>query len=230
MTTLATLADSIQDILSDAAAAKWTQTVIEAWVNQGIQDYTEHFTRKKSATISTTADDRTYDLPSDFRDIITVEYPTASDPPEYLAQLTYKHPDFWNSTDYYNIIKLEDDNDTAELWISKKPAAAETITVWYEANHDYALASGDTVTVPAAHHPILVAYVTWIASQNLQHAEQQSPTSNSSLLMSQFASNSDRLRRAHVEILAKALRSEEGQSRVINWVASGGDKSISRIY
>ena len=230
MTTLATLADSIQDILSDAAAAKWTQAVIEAWLNQAIQDYTQHFTRRKSTTISTTADDRTYDLPSDFRHIISVEYPTSQTPPEYLSRRPYTHPDFWDQSERYDIVTLGDDNDTAEIWISKKPAAAETITIWYEAMHDYALAAGDTITVPADHHPILTAYVVWIASQNLQHAEQQTPTSSSSLLMAQLASNSDNLRRAHVEILAKAIRGAEGESVIVNWVAGSSDVSLKPIY
>jgi len=217
MTTLVALADHIQIQLDDAGGATWAQSVVEQLLNDAIRDYSNHFPRAITATINTTLNDRTYDLPANFREIVTVEYPTAQDPPEYLSRLSFKHRDFYQSDSWYDIIRREDVGDVDEIWMSKKPAAAETITITYLASHDYALASGGTITVPDIHHNILISFVLWKATQILQSNEQQGPTSNSSLLMSQLANNADRLKRAYATAIAQALAGQEGRSARIAW-------------
>ncbi len=227
MTTLADLADQIQILLSDSGAATWSQSVIEGWVNDAIRDYSNHFPRLVTSTIATSADDRSYDLPTDFQEIVTVEYPTGEEPPEYLSRLSFKHADFYQGDYWYDIIRREDVDDADELWMSKKPGASETITITYNASHDHALASGDSVTVPSKHHNILTAFVYWKAAQELQSAEQQSPTSSSSLLMAQLANNADRLKRAYATAVAQALAGQEGRAARVVW---SGESEANRIY
>ena len=217
MTTLAELADRAQNAVSDAGAATWSQDVIEEWCIEAIRDYSKHLPRTITDTIATSAAVQKYDLPSDFRLMESVEYPTGEDPPEYLVRRAYTDRDFWVQDGFYDVLRHRSVGDADELWISSSPAAAETITIIYQGDHDFALSSATTITVPERHENILVEYVIWRAWVELLGAEQQSPTSNSSLLMSQFASNADRAKRSYVEALARALRSEEGDSARVQW-------------
>lgn len=216
-TTLQNLIDRTQELLDDAAAATWSETALGQWLNDAIRDYSLHHHRQTATTITTSAADHKYDLPANFIDPIAVEYPTGEDPPKYLQQRPFTHPHFWGQDGYFDIIHRHEDQDYSEIWISQSPAAAETITIEYNAHHDFALSVSGYITVPAQHHHILIAYALWQSSLNLQLAEQQSPTSNSSLLMAQHAANSDRLRRAYIEALARSLRAEEGRGGIVSW-------------
>lgn len=227
MTTLAALADECQNLLSDSGASTWAQATVEQWVNAAIRDYSQHFPREVTATIATTANTRKYDLPANFLEMLSVEYPTGQDPPEYLSRLPFNHRDFWEGDYWYDVVYHEDAADPPELWMSKKPAAAETITYIYQASHDHALAAGGTITVPSHHHNLLILFVYWKAAQELLSAEQQSPTSNSSLLMGQLASNMDRAKRTYYATIAQALQAVEGQSRLLSW---HGKEEIDHIY
>ena len=232
MTTLANLADRAQNAISDASGTTWSQAVVEEWCVEGIRDYNQHFPRTVKTTIATSADDRDYDLPADFRAMLSVEYPAGEDPPRYLARRSRLGGAFWNRSGYYDVITREDTGEGppaggwAELFIGEKPADSETITIEYLADHDLSLSSGDTITIPERHEHIVVDFVVWRAWLELLGAEQQNPTSNSSLMMSQLASNTDRAKRAYVESLARALRAREGRSARVTWLLDKWD----RIY
>jgi len=86
MTTLAQLADRAQSALSDAAAGTWSQATAEEWCNEALRDYSLHFPREIEATQATSANDRKYDLPAGFQAMLTVEYPSGNDPPDYLVR------------------------------------------------------------------------------------------------------------------------------------------------
>ena len=226
MTTLAQLADRAQNAISDAGATTWSQSIVEEWSVEAVRDYSQFFPRRVTDTIATLVDDREYDLPADFRRMLSVEYPTDQDPPEYLRRRSFMDPDFWEVDGYYDVVKHGDVAGVDELWISEKPAAGETITIIYHADHDLSLASGDSITVPARHEHILVEFVIWRAWTELLGAEQQSPTSNSSLLMSQLAVNADRAKRSYVQALARARIAASGESRSVRWMMDKYD----RIY
>lgn len=215
--TLQNLVDRAQNVLADSTASVWSEAALKEWLNDAIRDYSIHFKRQRTATITTVADDRAYDLPSDFVAVLSVEYPTGESVPEYLVKRPFTHGDFWDNPGYFDIVARGDDQNDSELWISEKPANGETITVEYEAWHDWELTASSYVTVPAVHHHVLIAYVVWQSSLNLQMAEQQNPTSNSSLLMSQHAQNANMLRRQYLEALAKAGKAQSGQGGVVSW-------------
>lgn len=216
-TTLQNLVDQLQSVLSDSAAAVWSEATLRGWLNDAIRDYSIHFRRQRTTTITTAANDREYDLPSDFVAVLSVEYPAGEAVPVYLQKRPFTSADFWDNSGYFDIVGRGDDQNASEVWISEKPAADQSIVVEYEAWHDWNLSASSYVTVPAVHHHILIAYGTWQASLNLQMAEQQSPTSNSSLLMSQFAQNSNMLRRQYLEALARAGKAQSGQGGVVDW-------------
>ena len=225
MTPLAQLADRAQAAVSDTAAGTWSQEQIEEWALEAIRDYSNYFPRRLQSTIATAAGDRQYDLPAGTLALLSVEYPTGQDPPEYLDRRPYTHPDFWIETGYYDFFLPHDPTDQGELYISEKPAAGETITIHCTAIHDVTVASGDTITVPAQHEPILIEFVVWRAWLERLGKEQQAPTSNSSLLLNQYASNADRARRNYVQALGRARVQAAGESRRAPWKLDKWDRS-----
>jgi hypothetical protein len=219
MTTLAQLADRCQLALADSGAVVWDQTTVESWVKEGLRDYNIHLPRRRLASINVSAGTRKYDLPDDFRELLSVEYPSGEDPPVYLERRSHRDDNFWGLTGYYDVIYLEDATDQSQIWISETPGSATgvSMSIIYQANHDLEPQSATTLTIPVTHEPIVIEFVIWRAWIELLAAEQQSPTSNSSLLMSQYASNADRQKRSYVQALARALRGREGKSARVQW-------------
>jgi len=227
-TTFNTLVDEIEADLQDSGNATWTAADILRWLRAAIREYSDFFPRLITDAIGTTADVRTYDLEAGFVNPISVEYPTSQDPPQYLQQRPYTHPDFWQEEGYYAIAPIDDDTDLNQIHISTKPADSETITVIYEGIHDSSSASTNNVTVPQNHHHILKAYARWKAVIFLAAAEEASPTSNSSLLMSQLASNGRRYEREYKNALAQAIQAYQGRSKTISWANFSSENT--RIY
>ena len=228
MTTLQNLIDAVEAELGDSGNATWAAADIEQWCRDAIADYSEYFPRILTDGISTTADDRSYDLNADFIAAVSVEYPTGQEPARYLKRRPYIQPDFWIEDGYYDVVGRQDDTDLNELYISTKPAASETITVLYQALHDNGMATSGTLTVPGRHHHLLRAYVRWKATEQRAAAEEASPTSNSSLLMSQLQNNARRWKGEYLNGLAKAIQVGQGKSQVVSW--AGTAEESSRIY
>ncbi|MGD2155826.1 MAG: hypothetical protein PVG14_09525 [Anaerolineales bacterium] len=225
MTTLAELADKAQNALDDAGAGTWSQTVIEEWCLDAIRDYARFFPRTIQLEITTSADDNYYDLPYDFREIVSVEYPQGEDPPEFLQRYDYQIDDFWNSDDYYDVVERREATDKTELVISADPDADETIRVEYVGDHDLSVGSSDPITVPERHEDILVAYVVWAAWRELASAEMQSPTSNSSLLMAQLFNNAGSAEYDYRNMMRYAMAAALGKSRRTTWRMDKWDRT-----
>jgi hypothetical protein len=200
---------------------------VEQWARDAIRDYSMHFPLRKIQTLATSLNDNTYDLAADFIDVVSVEYPTGEDPRKYLKRRPVSHPDFWSADGFYDIVPNEDATNTNELWISTDPAAAEGIDVYYDAQHSAAIALGTAITVPDRHVHILRQYVIWQAILQRANLEHANPTSNSSLLMSQLMTDSERARRAYVDLLAKGLFALQ-RSAVVSW--KDQDEGTKRIY
>ena len=114
--------------------------MIEQWLKDAIRDYSTYFPRTCTHTITTTAEDRTYDLPTDFIAMLSVEYPAGEETPEYLTRRAYTHEAFWGNN-HYDILARKDDGDAHEIWIGPEPEENESITIEYTAHHDYTLTS-----------------------------------------------------------------------------------------
>lgn len=227
MTTLQELMDSCEANLADHSNSTWAVNDIEQWCRDAIRDYAMHFPIRKIQTLSTSLDDNTYDLAADFIDVITVEYPTGEDPRKYLSRRPISHPDFWTEDGYYDIVPNEDDTNANEIWISTDPAAAEGIDVYYDAQHADPATLQTALTVPDRHLHILRQFVTWQAILQRANSEHASPTSNSSLLMSQLMTDSERARRGYIDLIAKALFALQ-RSAVVSWTNQGD--ATRRIY
>lgn len=217
MTTLQQLIDRIQNQLSDSGASVWSEGKIEEWIETGIAEYSQHFPRTRVTTITDTVDVREYDLPADFLEVLSVQFPTTDDPPVYLKRRAYTHPDFWDSVGYYDIVPKREAIDPDQIFISESPNGSQAIEVVYLAQHDTAYAVSDTLTIPRHHETIIERYVIWQAWQELTSNEMQNPTSNSSLLMAQLEQNTTRAERRYLNAIAKAEKAMGGQSAVATW-------------
>ncbi len=218
MTTLTQLADIIQTALSDTAETTYTQIQIESWVIEAIKDYSLHFPLTAVSTIPTIADQTTYTLPTGHQTTLQVEYPTGDDPPTYLHRLNINHTAFWLSPTHYHIIKHNDAQTADQLVISPKPVSeASTLTITHQADHPHDLQPTDPVTITPHHHNLITAFVVWKAAQHLQMKEQQAPTSNSSLLMSQLASNAARLHAEYNTALGRAIYNQPMTNTPLQW-------------
>jgi hypothetical protein len=226
-TTLQNLIDLCEADLADSGNAVWAAADITQWCRDAIADYSQHFKETASTTINAATNDHEYDLPARLVDVISVEYPDGEDPKEFLDRRNYNHPSFWSEQGYYDVVKRDNDTDPAELWVSEDVTTGNDIIVEYTADHDHTIATGANLTVPDEHHHLLRNYVIWRGLLQLKAIEEASPTSSSSLLMSQLAINVDRARRAYVDAIAKALFATS-KSAVISW--QDQDQAAERIY
>lgn len=226
MTSLADLSTRVLQAIDDAGEATWTAAMIKNWIKDAIRDYSQYFPRRLQGTITTAAGDHQYDLPDGCTELLLVEYPTGEDPPEYLHYRSRSHPDFWRSTGYYDYHRNLDGTNVDEIILSDSPAADETITVTYLATHTIPSLDADVLTIPAYHEPLIILYAIMSAWQHRLGKEQQAPTSNSSLLLTQFAANADRARRNYVQALQRARIAAAGRSATAAWKMDKHD----RIY
>lgn len=165
--TLGDLIQEIRNVLNDTVSGKyiWTDDQITVWINQGIRVLSQYLPRQIVYTISTTLNDREYDLEVVHLAVVSVEYPTGSTPPKYLKQRSYKHPNFWIEDGYYDFINRSDADsmNPPTLYISQKPAALETITLKLLSEHNLLSDTSDTTTLQDRHLNLIVLYAVWMA-------------------------------------------------------------------
>ena len=75
----------VSQISLEMTDTTWDDAYVAYWVNMAIRDYSKYFPLLKAQTITTSAADNTYDLNTDFMDVVAVEYPTGQDPPQYCS-------------------------------------------------------------------------------------------------------------------------------------------------
>lgn len=221
MTTLQNLIDRIQNQLGDSGAATWAEATLEEWIETALAEYTQHFPRQRVTTISDTADVHEYELPADFMDAITVEFPVGEEPQRYLKRKPITDPDFWTTEGNYDILTKREGIDPDQIFISDTPNGSQAIELVYLAHHDTAYATTDTLTIPRTHETIIEQYVIYLAWQERTSAEMANPTSNSSLLMAQLQSNAQAAFRRYTETLNRAKKTAGGESKTASWIKPG---------
>ena len=176
--TLSSLIAEARNLISDLSGSpEISDDVLTDFINQCIRDLSSKFPRIIEYTVSTTLNTRIYDLETVHKDIISVEYPTGEDPPEYLKRRAYTHPLFWQQDGFYDFIKTQDaDSDNPpQIYISVKPPASKTITLKVTAEHNPLLDPGDSCTVDDRHLSLIGLYVRWKVLQYLASAEELNP-------------------------------------------------------
>lgn len=213
------LVDLAQVALADEGAAVFSEAAVLGWLNEGIREYSQHLPRELRVELAAVAGVREYALPWQALAVHSVEYPADMEPPRYLLRVSYQSLR-WGTGAYYDFLSRLDLTSAPQIWLSFVPEAGAVLRVRYQAAHEYGLAADEYVTVPSEHHHVLVGYVLYAAARQLQQAEQADPTNNSSLLMSQLASNTRRLELAYLNGLNRILYHRQGRSTVRSWGAA----------
>jgi hypothetical protein len=125
-------------------------------------------------------------LPTDYREIISVEYPINQFPTSYLIRKNRLDPDFYHDVCFYDV-----DHDYATgtngyiLYLSGPIAPLAHIMTQYLANHDLAMADDDLhfITIPDQYVDILIAQVICRAYRERLSFYMQNPTSTTNVIM-----------------------------------------------
>ena len=223
MTTRIELNTLIRRRLNDQLAPQmFTDEQINQWINDAIEEYSRYFPRVKTAALATTANDRQYDLPADYRGIVSVEYPTGDDPPTYLERRDYRHPDFWIEDGFYDVVHRSDAGNADEIWISQKPAAAQTITIEYLGDHDLVDDDTDVISIFDLHLEVIVLHARWSALQALASGEAANPDPNN-VLLDRYEANVSRAERSYYRKIEE-LRRVEAESGMNAWPMDKWDR------
>ena len=176
-TTLAELADRAQITLNDSGAGTWPQATVEAWVVEGIRDYTQNFPRtiRTTITVSGASPGHEFSLTADYIAMLNVEYPGDQSPPVYLKRRCRTHPRFYGYAGFYDVEPTNDQTEVPTLYLSEEPGDGEKITWTAKCHHDTTLASGDDITVPEHHEGLLLLFVLWTAFRERLATEEQDP-------------------------------------------------------
>jgi len=176
----------------------------------------------KTTTQLTTANDRQYDLPTDYRGIVSVEYPTGDDPPTYLERRDYRHPEFWIDDGFYDVAHRSDAGNPDEIWISQKPSAGQTITIEYLGDHDLVDDDTDTISIIDLHLEVIVLHARWSASQALASGEAANPDPNN-VMLDRYEANVSRAERSYYRKIEE-LRKIEAESGMNAWPMDKWDR------
>jgi len=165
MTTLSDLNQECRLAIGDNISGKYifSNDQINAWINAALRELSQKFPRQIEYTLSTTKDQRVYDLEIVHTAALSCEYPSGSEPPVYLTRRSYTDPDFWTTDGLYDFVKhLDADSlNPPRLMISAKPGAGETITLQLLCEHNPLLDPGDVTTVQERHLNLVALFVHW---------------------------------------------------------------------
>ncbi len=225
MSTMAEMVDRAENALDDAANAYWSAALIEEWLSEAIRDYSIHFPRYATITITAAfaADDHTFTLPSDFLDAVQVEYPAGNDPKDFLTRLSEMHPDFYSSDEFYDIRPW--DQDTQPLLVIADTITSDSVTIRYTARHDDTVTGAEDLTIPYHHEHILILFVLWKAHQHRIAKELQGPDTTIQL-MNQFKAAAWEAREAYYQSIRETEKRQLSSGYTGPWEADGHD----RIY
>jgi hypothetical protein len=120
-------------------------------------------------------------MPTDFREIISVEYPIGQFPTAYLIRKNRLDAGFYSEPNYYDV-----DHDYLlsstgfMLYLSGPVAALAHIKTQYLANHDTNMADDDThfISIPDQYVNILIANVMCLAYRERLSYIMQDPTAH----------------------------------------------------
>jgi hypothetical protein len=163
--------------LGDSAGAVWSRAnVMTPWCIDAIRSFP--ILRPMDYGYLFVATVYSIDMPADFRQLISVEYPTAQVPPVYLARRNRLDPEFYKSASFYDI---DHNYDTGEGWLLFLSGGATTgmrIRIEYLANHDLAMSDDDEcfLSVPDEHFFILITSVICRAYREQLTKAMQNPT------------------------------------------------------
>jgi hypothetical protein len=148
--------------LGDPTGATWNRTtVIIPWANEAILSLPILRPMQQQFTQAGVPDEHRIVLASDFREIVSVEYPISQDPPVYLTRKNRFDPEFYSADTFYDVERDYKALSGWALWTSKLVPQAGIVNINYLANHKTDCTDSGTsyITVPDEYVPLIVADV-----------------------------------------------------------------------
>jgi len=219
MTTRAGLRDDvIRERLADEA--QWPDATLDAWINDAIRDYSIHFRRRVTATITAVADQVEYSLSgyTGICSILSVEWPKDEDPREYLTRRSETDPrGFWGGSWY----DVRGTVAPEMLVIAQEPGEGEDIGLEYEADYSVPTADDDVLTVLDRHLEGLALFVWWKAAREaaivVGRRERGGGAPSASLISALGLFVKRTGREAYYDWLQEAKAGMSGRSAVVGW-------------
>ena len=169
--------------LGDPTATTWSRTAtIMPWTDEAMLAFP--ILRPMLLNHAMAATGHNFALPSDFREVINVEYPINQVPPCYLTRKNELDPDFYSIMDCYDVTHDYKSGLGWFMYISNSVLITEHVYVYYLANHLIGLADDNTdeITIPDEYENIITAYVVAKGYRERLGAFMQDPTAHSSVI------------------------------------------------
>jgi hypothetical protein len=168
-----------------------------------------------------------FDMPDDFREVISVEYPVNQTPPAYLVRKNRLDPDFYKVAGYYDI---DHDYSSGAGWtmvVSGGLAAGTHIFTQYLANHNTTMADDDIhyISVPDEYEGILIQNVVCRAYRERLSFFMQDPTAHTTVIQQL----TEMVHKAEEQYREMVLRAQEKLTTSITSPKQTVDK-YDRVY
>lgn len=223
MTTFGSHLTRIMYSLGDPGETTWSRTMeVWYWLIEAIREFP--ILRPMQSDLTSVTATHTLALPSDFKEIIAVEYPTAESPPRYHVRRSRLEVDFYDG-EYYDIDRDYDSGAGWNLWMGQTVAAAAAVRVDYLAMHDTNAGENMVLTIPDQYLNILSEYCIIRAWTERLSSEIQNPTAHAATI-AQINATLEAHRQTYTRLVAQAL-SELTTSRV---TLNHPSDSHDRIY
>jgi hypothetical protein len=166
-------------------------------------------------------------MPTDFREVISVEYPVSQTPPTYLVRKNRLDPNFYKIAGFYDI-----DHDYASgsgwmMYVSGGVRAAAHVYTQYLANHNTDMADDGLhfISIPDEYENILIQNVICRAYRERLSYVMQDPTAHSSVIQQM----TEMVNKAEEQYREMVLRAQEKLATSIASPKMTADK-FDRVY
>jgi hypothetical protein len=179
MTTFGSHLTRIMYSLGDPTEVHWSRTnEVWFWLIEAIREFP--ILRPKEADVSDAVKEHEIELPSDFKEVVSVQWPITSDM-RYHVRRSRLEDDFYNG-DYYDIDRDFSTGSGWKLWMGQPVPFAQPARVHYLALHDTAMGELTDLTIPDQYLNILTEYCILRAWTERLSNEIRDPTAHSDVI------------------------------------------------
>ena len=170
--------------LGDGSAVTWSRVnTIWPWCIEAIQAFPILRPLYKDQTIAAIPQ-YNFDLPADFRQLISVEYPVSQTPPKYLVRKNRLDPLFYTQTGFYDVDHNYEDGSGWVLYSSQQLLVGQHVFIQYLGNHNTAMADDAQhfLSVPDEYETIIITGVMCRAYRERLSLTMQDPTAHTTVI------------------------------------------------
>ncbi len=213
--------------LGDSGGATWSRlNKMQPWCIEAIRTFPILRPMRDDHTFLVGALS-SFDLATDFREVISVEYPISQTPPAYLVRKNRMDSNFYNDAGYYDI---DHNYTTGSGWVIYLSAAGkigEHIYIQYLANHDTDMVDDPNhfISIPDEYEGIFIAQIMCRAYRERLSFAMQDPTAHSNVVY-QLTQMVDKMEKSYREQVLAA------QNKLVSSVISPPQRvdKYDRVY